>query len=104
MSHFLGEAVVPSFFINGEGPTLGGAGFLDGVAVAALAVSMNGVAAKQVGVSHAFAAIDFGPIIHAARLGPALLGDGGHVAVHLKNEIADIFTFGFVAVDVSAHV
>ena len=49
MLHLLREAVVPGLFIDCEGPAFSAAGLLDGVAVAALAVGVQGVAAEQVG-------------------------------------------------------
>src|SRR5438105_2093162 len=104
MGHLLREAVVPGFFINRERPSLRRAGFFHCIAVTALAVGMNGVAAKQVGIGDAFAAIDFGAIVHAAGLGPALLGDGRRLAVHFENERAGIVAFGLIAVNVGAHV
>src|SRR5207249_3751079 len=68
------------------------------------AVGVNGVATEHVGVSDAFAAINFGTVVHAAGLGPAFLGDGRHVAVQFENERAGIVAFGLIGVDVSAHV
>src|SRR5262249_14828443 len=64
--HFLVEAVVPGFLVDGERPALRSAGLLDRVAVAMLAVGVDGVAAEQVGVGDAVAAIDFRPVVHAA--------------------------------------
>src|SRR5262249_47471239 len=104
MSHLGVEAVVPGLLVNGERPTLRGPSLLDGVAVAALAVGMNGVAAEQVGVGHSLAAVDLRPVVHAARLGPTLLRDGRGPAVHLEDEGTAITALGLVAVDVGAHV
>src|SRR5262249_37809139 len=72
--------------------------------VAALAVGMDGVAAQDVGIGDTFAAIDLGAIVHAAGLGPALLGDCGYVAVHLEDEDGGVVATRLVAMDVGAHV
>ena len=65
---------------------------------------MDGVAAEQVGVGHALAAVDLRPVVHAAQLGPALLGDGRYVAVQLQDQRAGVVAARLVAVDVGAHV
>jgi hypothetical protein len=65
---------------------------------------VNRVAAQQVGVGHPLAAVDLGPVVHAARLGPALLRHGRGAAVHLEEERAGIVATRLVAVNIGTHV
>src|SRR5262245_60224994 len=73
MRHFLREAVVPFFLVDGEGPTPGRAGLLDRIVVAYGAVSLDSVAVVEIGIGDALRTVDLGAVVHPAHLCPAFL-------------------------------
>ena len=98
------EAVVPGFLVDREAPALGRAGLLDGIVVAARAVGLDGVAVQQIGVGHAVGAVHFGPVVHAAQLGPAFLGHGDHPVGELQDQDGVVVAAGLVAMHLGAHL
>ena len=58
---------------------------------------------EQVGVDHAVGAVDLGAVVHAAGLGPALLGHADRAAAELDDDDRVVVAAGLVAVDEGAH-
>src|SRR5512142_1830448 len=71
MLHLLREAVVPDLLEHRECVSLCLAGFLDGIAVARLAIREQRAAAEQVGARMALLAIDLAAVVDASALRPA---------------------------------
>ena len=59
---------------------------------------------EEVGVGLALAAEDLGPVVHPARLRPALLGQPDGPAFEVEHEHRLVVAVGLVAVDVGAHL
>ena len=53
---------------------------------------------EQIGVSHAFGAMHLGPVVHAARLGPARLVEEEAAALELEDQQRVVLAPGLVAV------
>ena len=86
-------------FKNGERPTPGLACLLHRVAVSLLAISLHRAAVKQVTVDHAFGAIKFDAVVHAALLGPAIFDHGDAAPFELDDDDGIVFTFGAFGVE-----
>src|SRR5262249_9809012 len=102
--HFLRETVVPDLLEHGEGVAAGGAGFLDGVTIAGLAVGQERAAAQQIGAGESGGAVDLAAVVHAARLGPAVFRQRHPSPFVLDDAPAMIFAARLVAVDVRAEM
>src|SRR5262249_46568950 len=96
------KAVIPHLFVHGKGPAPRRWRFLDRVTVTDLAVGLQGAAVQQVGVRHALAAIDLGPVVHAAQAGPALFNQSDRVVRTFNDQDGSLFAARLVFVDIGA--
>ncbi len=104
MVHLLGEAIVPELLVDGVRPAFGGRGFLDGVAVARLAIGGQGIAHVQVGESQSSIAVNLDPIVHTATAGPAILNQAHGTPVELEDAERIVLATGLITVHVRAHL
>ncbi len=88
VSHLLRKPIVPDLLVDRKRPTGGGAGLLDGIAVAAPGECLQRVAIQHVGVDLSLAAESFGTVVHAPRLCPAFLGEADGTPSKVSKRIA----------------